>query len=1283
MEAQESCESHFGNRLNEKEKNYISKSIRMVENAEYPYLRDFLAGYTSEGKAFISVGANQLGELVAAVLDPETNRYDEYPISFKSGNYELAETWHCDCDFIQYRKSGSQKQEITWISKSDLGINGFTKATEPPKTLSWIVAKTDGVDLDATERTDTWYLTKHHSIGDKKIPNEETIQQLKDERTKPTKKYVHATFSSYPNNSMGNWNHGIITNDVPFTVSGVVKASWACDQTSIADCFGWRILKVNERSVLDKESLDAVFAGLSIGQPVVFTMQEEPGPSLNDVDEARKRLKDSHASVRATQGELAKLEKEALEIQQRIIRTQNQLEEAVSVVKVSEQLLKQEEKSYEMKHTAVEVFKRWLGEDERQKFFQEATHKKLGEINLLALQDLDEVEQKGFSSTARGALDMLTKAKDAETVAEASSAMLSIDNFQKIVRQDSSEQSADKYRLECLALHLAAKDDNPDSIRNLIQLGANPNAMENNGFPKAVRYEVSASKGFERSKHYGIYFRSGDLTLTSLRQGTWAARHTSLSKFIGSKIVRLNSFHVGSEEEFVSELNSLEEGAQVVFTVEKMVATTGNSALHTAAEQGSPDAIMSLIEGGANPNQRNNCGMMPLHLASKHGKPTVVKPLLEYGAKPGAALHIAAMYDQDQVIQPLVLYGANVNERNGGQTPLHVASTYGAVKVVNALIKSNAKFSEKDSQGKTALQIASEHGHIAVIDVLVSSGQTPLHAAAAQDTDEVAHALIKWKGKINEKDAHGKTPLQIAAEHGHIAVIDLLQENGAAVDTTDEQLLAQLRINKDGSSEAQPQRKGNTVFEDLGKGGIKKEKTTVDGNGKGDPQRKGDTALRAAAARRKTKTCLSLMRSGSSPMETNHIGQTALHASVRQGLSVTIYKMTATFKALAENIPKGSVVVDQSGVIQEIDNQMAPHDFKQKQGWRIRLITPYRADISKLLSQQELFEDGVADLSDLIKTVGNTSKDTEFGFHVVCQKHIPVGAITLDKNGIIRAVDEQMAPRILHGQEGSKILSVASEGHVMTWKRSSAEMPQSVWSVYAENLFKKGKTDLAECLESQKGFSDEHPLIIKFSPSVFYQPMMHCLVRKGSELFGNDDGQQWLKSILNAQDAQGRTALHMAAMYGDTKAASSLLREGCDKNLQDVARRSALHTALEEGNTEVVDILVNHKVGFELQDVVGRTPIHVAAEQGLSTSITLLRNNGANIHAFDYEKRTPLHVAALNGRSEVVELLIDMGCKPEEVDHGGRTPLHLSAASGQGSAASALMCKFVDPEVLN
>ena len=96
-------------------------------------------------------------------------------------------------------------------------------------------------------------------------------------------------------------------------------------------------------------------------------------------------------------------------------------------------------------------------------------------------------------------------------------------------------------------------------------------------------------------------------------------------------------------------------------------------------------------------------------------------------------------------------------------TGVHLAAYFGLEEAVNAVLSSRRDPDLTDSHGRTPLSYAAENGHEAVVKLLLEKG-----------------------AGVESKDRYyGQTPLWRAAENGHEAVVELLLEKGADVESKD------------------------------------------------------------------------------------------------------------------------------------------------------------------------------------------------------------------------------------------------------------------------------------------------------------------------------------------------------------------------------------------------------------------------------------------------------------------------------------------------------------------
>ena len=196
--------------------------------------------------------------------------------------------------------------------------------------------------------------------------------------------------------------------------------------------------------------------------------------------------------------------------------------------------------------------------------------------------------------------------------------------------------------------------------------------------------------------------------------------------------------------------------------------------LFIACGEGQVDAARLLLDKGADVNRADYHGSTPLHLACAAGHLDVARLLLEKGAEVDRATE-------------------------SGYTPLYAACTHGRVGVARLLLDKGADVNKADKDGTTPLHIVCRNGNVALAPppipprspggtVTLADG-TVIHSSVApalppRDLPPVPSAsgdllgLLLDKGaEVNRADKHGQTPLAIAKQEGHSAVVALLAEH--------------------------------------------------------------------------------------------------------------------------------------------------------------------------------------------------------------------------------------------------------------------------------------------------------------------------------------------------------------------------------------------------------------------------------------------------------------------------------------------------------------------------
>jgi ankyrin repeat protein len=150
----------------------------------------------------------------------------------------------------------------------------------------------------------------------------------------------------------------------------------------------------------------------------------------------------------------------------------------------------------------------------------------------------------------------------------------------------------------------------------------------------------------------------------------------------------------------------------------------------------------------------------------------------------------------------------------------------------------------------------------------------------------------------------------------------------------------------------------------------------------------------------------------------------------------------------------------------------------------------------------------------------------------------------------------------------------------------------------------------------------------------------------GTTVVGRDNLKmvQWLLcngAGIDAQDKEGRNALHYAAKYGHLEIVQYLIENGADINSRDKRGDTALHYASWQGNIEIVQHLVDKGANVNIQNTCGSSILYYAVGEGHLQLAEYLIKCGADINAQDYKGHTASDYAKKKEKHELLALLQD------------------------------------------
>ncbi|PFX17410.1 Serine/threonine-protein phosphatase 6 regulatory ankyrin repeat subunit A [Stylophora pistillata] len=223
----------------------------------------------------------------------------------------------------------------------------------------------------------------------------------------------------------------------------------------------------------------------------------------------------------------------------------------------------------------------------------------------------------------------------------------------------------------------------------------------------------------------------------------------------------------------------------------------GNTALHLARQKGHRQTAELLMSQGADvldglETNGKLSGHSPLHLAAACGHIDIVKLLISHGASvdgrdgwqrtPLQRREKAAEFDRVDTINFLLENGADVDAKdNENCTAFVLAVKRSRTRTAEQLLDSGADFKSRDaSLRKTTVLLLHLGANPSIRD---SNRWTALHHCASGGCPRTTQALLSYQsvGAIDADDQNSDTALHVAANYGHVNVLELMLSRGADI----------------------------------------------------------------------------------------------------------------------------------------------------------------------------------------------------------------------------------------------------------------------------------------------------------------------------------------------------------------------------------------------------------------------------------------------------------------------------------------------------------------------
>ncbi|KAI8689562.1 NACHT domain-containing protein [Fusarium sp. Ph1] len=595
----------------------------------------------------------------------------------------------------------------------------------------------------------------------------------------------------------------------------------------------------------------------------------------------------------------------------------------------------------------------------------------------------------------------------------------------------------------------------------------------------------------------------------------------------------------------------------------------------------------------------------------------------------------------------------------GGMMGLHIAAHLGIANLVRALgTRAGAMVNALDEWGSTALSWATNRGHEQAVEAILEfkaidvdirdcRGKTPISLAARHGHTAIVKMLLDHGANPNLKDFDRATPLWHAAKEGHTTTMTLLTKCGvdvnvaSTVDWIDLHTPLSLAVTN-GLSEmvslllAQPniQPRVRIRPSNMGKyppctplglavrSGLSNavdmllSKPEIAAAARTGED--GEMLLHSAVWHGHEETVRLLLNNGADVNTRCGSGKTPLHLAVdgHNGAHVSIVRL----------------LLSQVGVLP---------DLMDKDGDTPALLATSRGQIEILRFL-------------LAKGVGTEAK-TKDGLTLLGvaaeQGYLPIVELLLATDG----VDAQSRDAV--GR--TPLILAANPLRDRCNRRSNSECVRDYGGVI-QCLLNLGHVDI-----NSRDDSGQTPLMYATRG---HEDDISCF----RALLGHEEVE------IDAVDNKGQTALSQAVVMRKEDKTILLLETGADPNLvRFYEGETLLSYAAEYGMAALVwELISHHRIDAQGRNADGHTALcKAAANNQVQVFEVLLDVRGVDINARCSHGQTPLHHAAASLRGEEVALLLlakgNSGLDTQDVN--GSTPLHCAVTWGSEALVSSLL----------
>ncbi|KAK3386490.1 ankyrin repeat-containing domain protein [Podospora didyma] len=176
-------------------------------------------------------------------------------------------------------------------------------------------------------------------------------------------------------------------------------------------------------------------------------------------------------------------------------------------------------------------------------------------------------------------------------------------------------------------------------------------------------------------------------------------------------------------------------------------------------------------------------------------------------------------------------------------------------------------------------------------------------------------------------------------------------------------------------------------------------------------------------------------------------------------------------------------------------------------------------------------------------------------------------------------------------------------------------------------------------------------------------------------------------SRVDAKSSDGFTALHLAALRGDSQAAKLLIRAGAHLDAKTADKQTPpLFYAARYNHVKAAQALLDAGADVHIRDHEGGQPIHVATlfdKDESKDMLALLLKHGASVHSRDIGGNTPIQYIQHRGSIGAARYLLQNGADPNGASPNTSPPIHIAIEASRRGMVELLLEHGADISILD